>query len=176
MISLMRYALVIMGPAGAGKSLIGASLADALHLSFVEGDAFHPPGNVALMAAGTPLDDEHRHGWLLALAEQLRVARADGRGVVMSCSALKRRYRDLLRSADDTACFIFLEASADLLRERLQVRTGHYMPATLLGSQLAALEPPQHDECALTIDAGQAPAAILAIILERLPALQRGTA
>ena len=172
----MRHALVIMGPAGAGKSLIGAALADALQLPFVEGDAYHPPENVALMAAGTPLNDEHRHGWLLALAEQLRVARVDGRGVVMSCSALKRRYRDLLRSADDSACFIYLEASADLLRERLQVRSGHYMPATLLGSQLAALEPPQRDECALTIDAGQAPAAILAIIHERLPALQRGTA
>jgi len=166
----MRQALVVMGPAGSGKSLIGSALAAALQEPFIEGDSFHPAANVALMAAGTPLTDDDRHGWLLALADQLRAARTEARGLVMSCSALRRRYRDLLRSGDDTTCFVFLSTNVGVLRERLLARTGHYMPASLLDSQLAALEPPGDDECALTIDAHQAPAVIVATVLERLPA------
>ena len=169
----MRHALVVMGPAGSGKSLIGAALADALRLPFVEGDSFHSPGNVALMAAGTPLTDEDRHGWLVALAAQLYVARTEARGVVMSCSALKRRYRDLLRTGDDATCFIFLRTDVGVLRERLHARTGHYMPVALLDSQLEALEPPRDDECAMTIDSHQRPAMIVATVLERLPAMFR---
>jgi carbohydrate kinase (thermoresistant glucokinase family) len=171
----MRQALVVMGPAGSGKSLIGSALAAALHLPFIEGDNFHPPANVALMAAGTPLTDDDRHEWLLALADQLGTARTDARGVVLSCSALKRRYRDLLRSGDDATCFVFLSTDVGVLRERLLARRGHYMPATLLDSQLAALESPGDDECAMTIDAHQAPAVIVATVLERLPAMFRIT-
>lgn len=171
----MRQALVVMGPAGSGKSLIGSALAEALHLPFVEGDSFHSPANVALMAAGTPLTDDDRHEWLLALAAQLRRARTEARGVVISCSALKRRYRDLLRSGDDSTCFVFLSTDVGVLRDRLRARTRHYMPVTLLDSQLAALEPPMHDECSITVDAHQSPGAIVTAVLERLPAMQRNS-
>lgn len=169
----MRQSLVVMGPAGSGKTLIGSALAAALQYPFVEGDSFHTAENVALMTAGIPLTDDDRLGWLLALADQLHTARTEARSMVVSCSALKRRYRDLLRSGDDSTCFIYLSTDVDQLRERLQARTGHYMPATLLDSQLDALQPPGDDECAMTIDAGQTPAAIVATILARLPAMFR---
>ncbi|HYW50824.1 MAG TPA: gluconokinase [Gemmatimonadaceae bacterium] len=165
---MSRHAIVVMGAAGAGKSRIGAAIAAALEVQFVEGDAFHPPENVALMAAGIPLTDETRHGWLLALADQLRRARSDGRGVVIACSALKRRYRDLLRSGDDGVRFVFLASDAPLLRERLQRREGHYMPASLVDSQLEALEPPSPDERAWQYDAGASPESIVAHVVGRL--------
>lgn len=161
---------MVMGAAGAGKSRIGSALAITLDLPFVEGDAFHPPANVALMAAGIPLTDETRHGWLLALADQLRAARARSDGVVLACSALKRRYRDLLRTGDDTVQFIFLSGPAVLLRERLAQRTGHFMPASLLDSQLDALEPPAPDEHAWAFAADQLPEQLVAAIVNRLHA------
>lgn len=164
----MRHALVVMGTAGSGKSRIGSALATALAVPFIEGDAFHPPENIAQMAAGIPLDDDNRAGWLRALAEQLRVARAGGAGVVLTCSALKRRYRDILRNGDDTIRFIALTGSASLLRDRLNARTGHYMPASLLDSQLAALELPQPDESAFTYDITPEPDVIVAAIVARL--------
>jgi gluconokinase len=165
-------ALVVMGAAGAGKSRIGQALADALGLSFLEGDAFHPPENIALMAAGTPLTDDDREGWLLALAHELRTARDAGRGVVLACSALKRRYRDLLRTGDDTVRFVFLSSTADVLRARLASRTGHFMPPSLIDSQLDALEPPHVDERAWTFDARTAPDAIVNAMLYNLHALR----
>lgn len=164
----MRHALVVMGTAGSGKSRIGSALATALAVPFIEGDAFHPPENIAQMAAGIPLDDDNRAGWLRALAELLRVARAGGAGVVLTCSALKRRYRDILRNGDDTIRFIALTGSASLLRDRLNARTGHYMPASLLDSQLAALELPQPDESAFTYDITPEPDVIVAAIVARL--------
>ena len=163
-----RHALVVMGTAGAGKSRIGTALAEALHVPFIEGDAFHPPENVAQMAAGIPLTDDDRQGWLHALAHALRVARQNGTGVVLACSALKRRYRDVLRGGDDTIRFIMLEGDAALLRERLTARAGHYMSAAMLDSQLDALEPPGPDEDALTCDVGQAPGDIVSAIVAQL--------
>jgi gluconokinase len=157
-----------MGPAGAGRSRIGTELAAALALEFLEGDAFHPLENVAQMAAGIPLTDDTRRPWLLALSARLREARASGTGVVLACSALKRSYRDLLRDGDETIHFILLTGDTALLRTRLEARTGHYMPPTLLDSQLATLELPDADERAWTFDARESPDMIISSIVALL--------
>ena len=159
---------VIMGVCGAGKSLIGAQLARELGVEFVEGDALHPPENVRRMAAGIPLTDEDRRGWLLAIAHRLRDARRAGVGLVASCSALKRTYRDLLRSAGDADVrFIYLAGTRELLAERLSARRGHFMPPSLLDSQLATLEEPTPDERAWRCDISNTPEAIVAELVTR---------
>ncbi len=112
-----RY--VIMGVAGAGKSRVGSGLAEALGVAFVEGDRYHPPENVARMAAGVALTDGDRLGWLIALAGRLREARTVGMGVVLSCSALRRTYRDLLRTGDPDVRFVWLDGPRTLLADRL---------------------------------------------------------
>ena len=160
--------IVVMGVSGCGKSSVGARLADALGTGFVEGDALHPPHNVALMAAGTPLTDADRAGWLASIGARLAQARDDGQGLVVSCSALKRRYRDGLRAACPGLRFVYLQGSAALLRERLRHRTGHYMPPALLDSQLATLEPPGADEAALAIDISPATDQVVAAALALL--------
>ena len=172
----VRHAIVVMGTAGAGKSRIGAALAAALESPFVEGDAFHSPENVARMAAGIPLTDDNRRDWLIALAELLGAARARNESVVLTCSALKRRYRDTLRHGDDALRLIMLHGDTALLRERLASRTGHYMPASLLDSQLAALEVPSPDEDAWTFECRESPDAIVHAILKRLRSTSAGTA
>lgn len=165
---MMRHAFVVMGTAGSGKTVVGTALAAALGIRFVEGDAFHPPDNVTRMAAGIPLTDDDRYGWLLALASQLRMAREVGDAIVLSCSALKRSYRDLLRSGDDTVRFICLVGEERLLRARLETRGGHFMPASLLQSQLATLELPMADEQAWTFDVAATPAQIVSAIVAQL--------
>ena len=144
--------IVVMGVSGCGKSTVGAQIAQALGLDFIEGDTLHPQQNVALMAAGIALTDADRAGWLAAIAVQLGQAQAAGRGLVLSCSALKRSYRDQLRSACPGLRWVHLHGEPGLLRERLQARKGHYMPSSLLDSQLATLEPPSADEAALCFD------------------------
>jgi carbohydrate kinase (thermoresistant glucokinase family) len=144
--------VVVMGVSGCGKSSIGQGLAQALGLGFIEGDRLHPPANVAKMAAGTPLNDDDRAGWLAAIGARLAQAHAERQGLVVACSALKRRYRDGLRSACPGLRFLHLHGAADLLRQRMRARTGHYMPPSLLDSQLATLEPPAPDEHAVTLD------------------------
>jgi len=141
--------MVVMGVSGCGKSTLGQALAQRLGLPFVEGDELHPPVNVALMAAGTALTDEDRQAWLNAVAA--RLAAADGTGAVVACSALKRRYRDLLRAAAPNLQLVHLHGAEALLDARLRSRSGHYMPASLLPSQLRTLEPPQADEHALNL-------------------------
>src|SRR6266576_4069419 len=159
---------VIMGVSGSGKSLIGAQLAAALHIDFVEGDDLHPADNVKRMAAGVPLTDADRRGWLLAIGTRLRDAKRAGRGLIVSCSALKRSYRDLLRSAgDDTVRFVYLAGSRALLAERMAQRRGHFMPASLLESQLATLEEPAPDERAWVCDIREKPDAIVADLVRR---------
>jgi len=159
---------VIMGVSGSGKSLIGAQLARALDIEFVEGDGLHPPDNVNRMAAGTPLTDDDRRGWLLAIAARLREARRAGAGLVVSCSALKRSYRDLLRSvgAADVR-FVCLAGSRALLAERMAQRRGHFMPLTLLDSQLAILEEPSLDERAWVCDIRETPDTIVGDLVTR---------
>src|SRR5262245_11668273 len=132
-----------MGVAGSGKTTIGALFARARSLPFVEGDDLHPPENVRRMAAGIPLTDDDRLPWLLAIAARLRDAHRAGHGLVVACSALKRSYRDLLRTRGTADVrFVFLAGSRSLLLERLAGRRGHFMPPSLLDSQLGTLEEP----------------------------------
>ncbi len=157
-------ALVIMGVSGCGKTSIARALAAVLECTFVEGDALHPAANIAKMAAGEPLDDSDRLPFLRNVGEALALHAAAG--VVVSCSALKRSYRDLLRSYCSDLCFVLPTADRVVLQQRLLARRNHFMPVSLLDSQLAALETPQPDECAMLV-AGDAPldetiAAILA--------------
>ena len=156
---------VVMGVSGCGKSTVGAQLAEALKLPFLEGDVLHPERNVARMAAGVPLSDEDREGWLLALADRLRQAHAAGQGLVLSCSALKRAYRDILRSGAPGLRFVYLHGEYQLLATRMAARTGHYMPLSLLDSQLATLEPPDSDENFLGFGVAERPEDIVAAVL-----------
>jgi gluconokinase len=159
---------VMMGVCGSGKSLIGAQLARALDIEFVEGDDLHPADNVQRMAAGTPLTDDDRRGWLIAITARLREAKRAGVGLVVSCSALKRSYRDLLRSGGEVDLrFVYLAGSRALLAERLAQRRGHFMPPSLLESQLAILEEPSPGERAWVCDISAAPHAIVGDLVHR---------
>jgi gluconokinase len=157
---------VIMGVSGCGKSAVGALLAAALGVDFVEGDSLHTPANIARMAAGTALTDADRAAWLISLCERLHAAQLAGRGLVLSCSALKRRYRDQLRGADPTLRFAHLDGTPALLAARMQGRSGHFMPLSLLASQLAALEPLQADEAGLRLAIDASPAQLVEQILQ----------
>ncbi len=160
-----RIRWVVMGVSGCGKSTVGLHLADARGDVYVEGDAYHPPANVAKMTAGQPLNDDDRVDWLRTLKEQIRTAREQGHGLVLACSALKRSYRDLLREADPGLRFAHLHGPRDLIAERLSARTDHYMPPVLLDSQLATLEPLAQDEQGIALDIRQAPALLVREIL-----------
>jgi len=146
-----------MGVCGTGKSTIGIQLADTLDWTYADADDFHPAPNVAKMRAGTPLSDEDRAPWLTTLRDHLR----DHPRTVLACSALKARYREILRAAAPDIRFIFLQGDRDLLSSRLGARAGHYMPSSLLDSQLAALETPSATE-AIICDIALPPAAIVA--------------
>lgn len=159
---------VVMGVSGCGKSSVGIALAQALGVRFVEGDRFHSAANVAKMAAGTALTDDDRAEWLLSLQGEIRAAAAAGVGIVVSCSALKRRYRDLLRAGDPALRFAHLDGSRALIAARMAAREGHYMPLSLLDSQLATLEPLQEDETGVRLDIGlDVPALVRAILAQR---------
>lgn len=156
-----------MGVAGSGKSLIGGTLAHALDIEFVDGDDFHSAKNIQKMAAGIPLTDEDRAAWLNALALRLRAARDAGKGLVLACSALKKSYRDVLRGGASDVQFIYLNGPPDLLAERLKKRGGHFMPASMLDSQLSTLEEPAPDENAWVVDITKSPAEIAKDLLAR---------
>lgn len=141
-----------MGVSGCGKSTLARALAGALAVDFVEGDDLHPPANVQRMRAGIPLTDADREDWLAAIGRRLGEAHAQGRGIVVACSALKRRYRDQLRRHAPGLRLVHLHGDASLLAERLTLRSGHYMPPSLLPSQLEALELPAADEDVVTLD------------------------
>lgn len=143
-----------MGVSGSGKSTLGALLADRLDCPFLEGDDFHDARAIAKMSAGRPLDDDDRWPWLDRLGGAVARALAPGRPVVAACSALRRSYRQRLRDAIGAPTrFVLLDASQDELLRRLTQRSGHYMPASLLDSQLATLERPEADEAVFTLDA-----------------------
>ncbi len=154
-----------MGVSGCGKSTVGRALADTLGVAFVEGDEFHPPANVAKMSAGVALTDTDRGEWLRTLQAQLRGAQQANAGLVVSCSALKRRYRDLLREGDPALRFAHLHGARELIASRMQARVGHYMPPSLLDSQLRDLELLQGDEAGLCLDIGTAPEQLVVAIL-----------
>ena len=144
------HAIIVMGVCGTGKSTVGMQLADTLGWRYSDADDFHPPANVAKMRAGIPLSDDDRAPWLDALCDLLATHPA----TVLACSALKLRYRQHLRSAAPDIRFVFLHGTRDLLASRLGAREGHYMPSSLLDSQLAALETPSPAEatwCDITL-------------------------
>lgn len=156
---------VVMGVSGCGKSTIGQGLASACGVSFVEGDQFHPPANVDKMSAGMALNDDDRAEWLLALQGKVREAREAGVGIVLSCSSLKRRYRDVLRDADPALRFAHLNGARELIAGRMLARVGHYMPPSLLDSQFKDLQPLQADEAGITLVITAPPAQLVAQIL-----------
>jgi len=163
--------LVVMGVAGCGKSSVGQALAAALGATYLEGDSFHPPANIARMSAGIPLTDADRAGWLDALAARLAAGRARAEPMVLACSALKRRYRDRLRDADPALVFVHLAGSRELIAARMAERAGHYMPLSLLDSQFAALEAPAADEAHIDADIRNNEDAIRDQVLARLAAM-----
>lgn len=156
---------VVMGVSGCGKSLIGTALARALDIDFVEGDDYHSAENVQRMSSGIALTDDERAQWLRALAARLREAKDAGTGLVMTCSALKRSYRDVLRAGAGEVRFVFLRGPRALLAERISGRRGHFMPPSLLDSQLATLEEPSPDEHAWVSDIRESPQDLVAALV-----------
>lgn len=152
---MTAHHIVVMGVSGSGKSTVGQLLADRLGASFIDSDSLHPDANVAKMRAGLPLDDHDREPWLKLVGETL--ASAGQASLVVACSALKRVYRDLIRTEDSNAEFLHLEGDAVLLAQRLADRAGHFMPAKLLGSQLETLEPLDADERGFALDIAETP-------------------
>jgi len=169
----MRFSplvLIVMGVSGAGKSTLAAALAERLHWPFQEGDALHPPANVQKMHAGTPLTDEDRAPWLAAIKGWIDARVAAGESGLITCSALKRPYRAFLTSGRPQVRILYLKADASVLKDRVEHRTGHFMPASLLESQLKTLEEPAPDEHPIVIRvdgpmAGSVTAALRAIDL-----------
>lgn len=151
----MSHLVVVMGVSGAGKSTVGALIAERLHLPFRDADAFHPPANVAKMSAGQPLTDDDRRPWLDAIGAHLAEHRA--RGCVVTCSALKRAYRDRLRGAAPALRFVFLHGDVQTVAARQAAREGHFMPPSLVASQYATLEIPEAAEDVIALDVRAAP-------------------
>lgn len=144
-----RPHLVVMGVSGSGKSTFGAAIATAMDLPFVDADDLHPTSNKALMRRGIPLTDAERWPWLALVGGRLASSPA---GVVVACSALRRSYRDVLRSADPSIVFIYLSGTAEFVAGRMAGRGHEFMPDSLLASQYAALEPPEADEAHIEVD------------------------
>jgi carbohydrate kinase (thermoresistant glucokinase family) len=159
--------VVLMGVSGSGKTAVGKKLARALGGEFAEGDDYHPPANVAKMRSGVPLDDADRQPWLETLSREIGAWLNAGQPVVLACSALKQRYRDVLKAGRPGVRFVFLKGDEALIRKRLEGRRGHYMPASLLASQFAALEAPGD---AVTVAIEGTPDAIVAEIRRALDA------
>jgi gluconokinase len=157
--------VVVMGVSGSGKTTVGELLAERMGWPFYDGDNFHPPENVAKMAAGTPLDDVDRASWLAVLASLIRDGLARGESGIIACSALKASYRDSLRVDPARVQFVYLKGSFDLIWDRMQRRQNHYMKASMLQSQFATLEEP---EGVLTCDITPEPQQIVATIVAAL--------
>lgn len=147
--------VVVMGVSGSGKSTVGELIATRLGANFIDGDLLHPSANVAKMESGTPLNDADRKPWLEMIGKKL--ANANGQSLVIACSALKRAYRDIIRAAAPRTRFVLLHGAAELLAERLDHRRGHFMPSSLLASQLATLEPLESDEAGFMLDIRETP-------------------
>jgi carbohydrate kinase (thermoresistant glucokinase family) len=161
--------LVVMGVSGSGKTTIGERLAARLGWPYQEGDALHPPANVAKMHSGTPLDDADRWPWLQTIAARIDEWRARGSPGVVTCSALKRRYRDVLIGDRPDVRLVYLKGSKDEIGSRLTGRQGHFMPAKLLQSQFDALEEPGPDERPVTVSVDGTPDEIVDRVIAALP-------
>ncbi|MGP3966584.1 gluconokinase [Streptomyces sp. 6N223] len=144
--------VVIMGVSGSGKTTVGTRLAELLGVPYADADDFHPPANIAKMSAGKPLDDADRAPWLDAIGAWAHERAGTGGGGVVSCSALKRAYRDRLRAAAPGLVFVHLSGSRELIAGRMAARKDHFMPLALLDSQLAALQPLAEDERGAVVD------------------------
>lgn len=145
--------VVVMGVSGCGKTSVGERLAARLALRFIEGDSLHPKANVDKMAIGIPLDDDDRWPWLDKIGAAIAAAAKEGEGLVVSCSALKKVYRDRLRAeAGSRLSFVFLFGTREMLMARMDARAGHFMPPSLLDSQLATLEDPRGEDGVVTVD------------------------
>lgn len=158
----MADVIIVMGVSGVGKTTVGRALALAIDADFAEGDSYHPETNVEKMRSGEPLSDEDRWPWLDRLRAEIDGWMSGDRTVVLACSALKASYRERLRPTTGSVKFVYLHAHRDLIEQRLAERKGHYMPASLLKSQLASLEPP---EGAIAVDVDRSPEEILAELL-----------
>jgi gluconokinase len=157
--------LIVAGVSGSGKTTVGAMLAGRLHWRFADADQFHTAANIAKMRAGIPLTDEDRWPWLRAITAWMDNRIAQGESAVVTCSALKRSYRDVLLGGRPEALLIFLAVDREVVTRRLAARHGHFFPGQLLGSQFDALEPPGPDEHAVTVAAGGDPADTVAAII-----------
>lgn len=164
----MTVTVVVMGVAGVGKSSVATELAKATGWPLAEGDEFHTQANRDKMASGRPLDDEERWPWLRRVAAWIGEREAAGENGVVTCSALRRVYRDVLRDGHPSVQFVHLIAPEPLIGERIGARTGHYMPASLLESQLRTLEPLADDEPGVAVDSTADPASVAESALERL--------
>lgn len=160
--------LVVMGVSGSGKTTIAHELANRLGWTFEEGDVLHPAANVAKMHAGIPLDDADRAPWLNAVAEWIDRQRARNASGIITCSALKRSYRDIIIGDRPNVRVVYLRGSYELIASRLAQRHGHFMPASLLKNQFDALEEPAADENPLIVEIGSTPAKIVDSIIDRL--------
>ena len=165
---LAPFALIVMGVSGSGKSTVAAALADRLGWPLVEADAFHSAANVAKMSAGTPLTDDDRWPWLDGLAARIAAARAAKAPCVLACSALRRAYRERLAAGFRDVQLVYLDGSHETIARRMATRSGHYMPAALLASQFATLEPPAPEEGAIVVDVDQPVGAIVDQVMRRL--------
>ena len=161
---------VVMGVSGSGKSTIAGRLAAELGWEYQEGDALHPPANVEKMKGGTALTDADRLPWLRRIAERIDDWRARGRSGVVTCSALKRSYRDVIVGACPDVVVVYLEGSPELIKQRLAQRRGHFMPPALLDSQFTVLEEPAADEKAIVADIAGTPEEIVNEIVAQLRA------
>lgn len=171
-----RTILVVMGVSGSGKTTVAAMLAGALGVAFLEGDALHPASNVEKMRNGTPLTDADRLPWLRAIAHRIDVWRARGEAGVVTCSALKRAYRDILVGDRPDVRLVYLRGSRELIHQRMAARHEHFMPLALLDSQFATLQEPGGDERPVVVDVAGSPAEIVAEIIRRLGAERRASA
>ncbi|AVT37947.1 gluconokinase [Plantactinospora sp. BB1] len=168
--------VVVMGVSGSGKTTVAVGISAVTGLTFAEADEFHPESNVELMRAGVPLADAHRWPWLRELAGWMAERAAEGVSTVLACSALRRSYRDVLRQGPPSVDFVFLDGSAEVIRERISRRAGHYMPASLLDSQIATLERPGPDERILTLDVAATPQELVEAAVEGLDLPRRRAA
>jgi gluconokinase len=169
-VSVGAQHVVVMGVSGSGKTTVAKKLAKQLAWPYAEGDDFHPEANVTKMAAGKPLDDEDRWPWLRSIAAWMSAQAADRRSTVVTCSALRRAYRDVLREADGRVRFVYLSGDLELIGERISYRKGHFMPMSLLTSQFETLEPLEPDEDGFAVDVAQPPEQVADHIVGRLSA------
>ena len=171
-VSKPALCLVVMGPSGTGKTTTAKLLSQRLGWKFAEADEFHPKANIDKMSAGIPLNDEDRAPWLASIRDWISDEAAMGESTVITCSALKRRYRDILRGAEARVRFVELDAPEGVIGDRLALRKGHYMPPSLLASQYADFEPLEADEDGIKVSVEQDPESVVSAALRQLELLR----